>query len=317
MHKCKIKTLKDDNLKFHPNYKDFLDKNKKDIATVELQNPIESLMYIKGSRKEENIAMKRNMFGLFTIEVLVFGKRLNFLVDTGAQMSALKKEIAVDLNMELSDTGIDVGSISGASKEMKTFVCPYIVFANQILTEVPMIALDSMKLEIPIIKKDILNLDGILGWNVLSHFDFEIDDVNKRFRIINNNYDFDHQNMIKAPFPTLIVEDMHQELKLFGIDTGARVGWLSQEYMENRFDIDKTRDLNIIGFGVHGKEEMQLRSLDKYSCKLSRAEIKLKQVMSGRVDLLPGVDYTGVLGNEIFRNRKIRFINSKSMILFA
>ena len=71
------------------------------------------------------------------------------------------------------------------------------------------------------------------------------------------------------------------------------------------------------GFGVHGLERMDLKIIKQRTLYLDKAEITLKDTMTGRVRLFDDFAFDGVFGNEIFRKRRIRILNSANMVLLA
>ncbi|EFP61975.1 hypothetical protein HMPREF0983_01476 [Erysipelotrichaceae bacterium 3_1_53] len=72
-----------------------------------------------------------------------------------------------------------------------------------------------------------------------------------------------------------------------------------------------------MGFGVHGLEKMDLKIVKEWTLFVDKAEITLKDTMTGRVDLFEHFTFDGVFGNEIFKRRRIRIINSAGMVLLA
>ena len=102
----------------------------------------------------------------------------------------------------------------------------------------------------------------------------------------------------------------------FIIDTGAKQSWLGSAYIERR-DLPIVSEAKIIGFGVHGREELQTPIVDRLHVYADRADITLHGCISAFVEIFPGHPYDGIFGNEIFAGRRIRFVNSRNMLLLA
>ncbi len=167
------------------------------------------------------------------------------------------------------------------------------------------------KLKLPMIR-----MDGIIGWDILSTLDFEMDDISKLFIVMKNRYRFDYCNLIKGMFPIMILLDENSDMHLFGMDSGATVSWLNEaSALEAKRKV--VNEITAVGIGVHGAEQLNLKVFEGCEYRLFKAKIKITNINTGRTDVLPGLQLDGVLGNEIFRNRRIRFINSKGMVLLA
>ena len=105
-------------------------------------------------------------------------------------------------------------------------------------------------------------------------------------------------------------------MSLFGIDTGARQGWLGEGYIRRR-GLRVLNSMRVVGFGVHGREEFETQIAKSVTLHLDRARITMEGCMSALVDILPDITYDGVLGNEVFAGRRIRFVNSAGMVLLT
>ena len=75
--------------------------------------------------------------------------------------------------------------------------------------------------------------------------------------------------------------------------------------------------MELYGFGLHGIEEMSIQLIKRLDLYLYKAHIRLNYVHTGETDIFANLPLDGILGNEIFRNRRIRFINSKEKILLV
>ena len=94
----------------------------------------------------------------------------------------------------------------------------------------PVISLQAPRLSLT--NKGFYLFDGIIGWDILSQLDFEIDDVAKVFKVLENRYSFAYPNMVKALFPLLLVKDEKGNVLKMGLDTGARCGWVNKSRMQ-------------------------------------------------------------------------------------
>lgn len=114
----------------------------------------------------------------------------------------------------------------------------------------------------------------------------------------------------------MLVQDGKGNLLTMGFDSGARYGWMSQQAMK-QYGYELSEETSAMGFGVHGLEEMKIRLIKEMTLYLDRACITFQGVHTGRTNIFPNISLDGILGNEIFRNRRIRIVNSKEMVLLV
>ena len=146
--------------------------------------------------------------------------------------------------------------------------------------------------------------------------DFELDTIAGQMKVQKNRFRLDHPNLIPCSFPTLLLRETDGSVSLFGIDTGARQGWLGEGYIRRR-GLQVLNSMRVVGFGVHGREEFETQIAKSVTLHLDRARITMEGCMSALVDILPDITYDGVLGNEVFAGRRIRFVNSAGMVLLT
>ena len=263
-----------------------------------------------------SLPIVRNLFGLYEVRLLVNGQALRFIIDTGAQISGIRKQRAQVMHLEGLNGTLEVGSVGSTKLDMGAVRADSLCLGEICWDNVPLVLLDQQRFSLPFLQSDLLRFDGILGWDLLSRLDFELDTIEKRFKVVKNRYRFDHPNLIPCSFPTLIVREADGTSSLFGIDTGAKQSWLGSAYIERR-DLPIVSEAKIIGFGVHGREELQTPIVDRLHVYADRADITLHGCISAFVEIFPGHPYDGIFGNEIFAGRRIRFVNSRNMLLLA
>jgi len=257
--------------------------------------------------------IKRNRLGLYVCNVHIQGKELTFLLDTGAQISGILEKRAKSLKTTSLQQDVSVGSIGGKSTKSKCVSVDAMYFGALLIENQPLVVLDDKNFSIPYVNVKLMNFDGILGWDILSNFDFEIDDVNKQFSLLKMRDNFYIQNFIPTSFPCLCLLDQNKQPVIFGFDSGAKESWLAKEYMEQAH-LDVEHDQKAYGIGVLGIEAMELWIAKELDLFLYDHKIALEKVISGRVDMFRNVRIAGVLGNKIFRGRKIQVLSSKRYI---
>lgn len=279
-----------------------------------LQGP--SFVEVTCLRNDFTVPMSRSIFGLYMIPVKIQDTTYRFVIDSGAQISSLKSSLIAKLQLQKLPGTLPIGSVGGKEVPLHGYLLPELSFGALHIAHLPVIELTMRELSICIKDREFSMFDGILGWDILSKLDFELDDVAHQMRILTNCYRFPFPNMVKTAFPLFLVQDEKGNIFTMGFDSGARYSWMSETAMQ-QYGYIMSEEQTIMGFGVHGMEEMKIRLVNHLSLYLDRANIDLRFVHTGRTNIFPNLAFDGILGNEIFRNRRIRIINSKEMVLLA
>ena len=263
-----------------------------------------------------SIPMKRNLFGLLAIPVEVNQISCTFLIDTGAQISGLRSTCVKKVEAIPATGRIGIGSIGGKEKALSGCIVKQLRMGALQYHHMPMVILDEKDFAMRFGNIDLMGFDGIIGWDVLSQLDFEMDDIAKQFKVVKNKFRFPCRNMIMGSFPVFLCQKKNQEIALFGFDSGSKVSWLSDQFIEKE-QLQIICEGHAMGFGVHGFEKLPMKIVEQLQVTLDRGAITLKDTMSGRCDLFNGFTFDGVFGNEIFKGRRIRLINSKQVVLLV
>lgn len=268
------------------------------------------------TKEDFSIALRRNIFGLYLIPIRIHSHSYWFILDTGAQISSVRSHVLQEVKPKKLPGKLSIGSIGGKEKTMEGYLLSSLQLGELHIHQLPVIALDKQDFAMKIGNVDLFQFDGILGWDILSKLDFEIDDVGKQFKVMKNHYRFTYENMIPTMFPVLLVKDHYGRVLQMGLDTGSRMGWMN-EMKAKDYGFVLSEQVQAMGFGVHGMEEMKLRMVKEVDLYLFKAHVRIKNMMTGRTNIFPNFELDGILGNEIFKNRRIRMINSKAMVLLT
>lgn len=260
-----------------------------------------------------SMSMRRNKLGLYVCDIQIQGRTLIFLVDTGAQISGILKQSSEGLKLETLEQEVQVGSIGGSSKQTTCVRVEKMFFGAVEIDYQPFVLLEDKDFSLPYVNIKLMRFDGILGWDILCHFDFEMDDKHQLLTILHTPIKPMIENFIPASFPCICLMDQNGVPIIFGFDSGAKESWLGKHYIEAaKLSVAATQ--KAYGMGVLGMESFELWVVDALDLYLYDYKIFLQKVMSGRVDMFQSVAIAGVLGNKIFRNHKIQIFTSKHYI---
>lgn len=274
------------------------------IPEFNLNKNIEKRIY----SSHQVIPLKKHFTKVFSLEATINGKRVRLLVDTGAQISALFDGVNIDLKEEKEH--LIVGSISGQTQNQKLYRAKQVQFGGVELFNVGFTKLNPENFKILGIK--VLRIDGILGWDVLSQFDFSLSE--KALTIYTNIETSKQTNMIQTTFPTLLANDPSGHLVVLGFDSGAHNSWIAESEIQ-RMILPLKEQGNALTMGVHGLEKINVKVVEQVKYFLANHSILLKDIHTGYTQIFPNFKYNGILGNELLHGYTIYFINSKSVML--
>lgn len=317
MHTCKVKSTKPANIQKNEYMNIYKKVHNEDFANpyaqVYRQFPHTSISQFVFEEKTFSLPMKRNLFRLLEIKGKINQHKVTLLIDTGAQISAMRCSLFEKLNLKAYPP-LEIGSFGGSKIDLETVVVEEFAFGKMKVLNHPMIVLGEDTLQMKIGPLNLIHFDAILGWDILSRIDFELDDIAHQFKVIENTYRFKYPNFIKGSFPFMIGRRQNELVKL-GIDTGSYYSWISKDYMETN-QMEKM-EIETLSYGVHGKEKNASQMALHYDVLLDRGYIVLSELIQGPCQIFSHFKYDAVLGNEIFKGRRIRFLNSASMVLFT
>lgn len=317
MHKCKVQSTKPANIQ-KEEYNSIYHQIKHDdffqpLNKLYQQYPYSALSQIILEAKSFHIPMKRNLIQLLEIKGRIHQEKVRFLIDTGAQISAIRAPLFKKLGLK-TFPALEIGSFGGNKVALESVVVDVLAFGKIKVLHHPMIVLDDHTFQMKVGPIDLLSFDAILGWDILSRIDFELDDIQHCFKVVEQNVRFKYPNAIKGSFPFMLARGRNEVLKL-GIDTGAYYSWISKDYMKEH-QIQGI-PIETISYGVHGKEKNPSQMMPQFDLLLDRGYIQLTEIIQGPCDIFSTFHYDAILGNEIFKGRRIRFLNSVSMVLFT
>lgn len=326
MHRCKVVSSKHRVMIDDQMYQSMCAKICQPVFSDRLRMAKESITQhdfdeeVRIYQESFTLPMRRNMFGLLTIPVYINHVLCHFIVDTGAQISGIRSTTIEKVGACPTKGKLDVGSIGGKEKSMQGYRAKELQIGGLAYLNKAMIVLDqeqfSIEFSLGFASVDLMNFDGILGWDILSTLDFEMDDIAHEFRVLKNVYKFPTTNMVPGSFPVFLCKNTKGNVALFGFDSGSKVSWLSEAYIEKE-NVSIVASGDALGFGVHGMEKLPMKIVDELVVYLDRAKITLKDTMTGRCHLFENFTFDGVLGNQIFKGRRIRIVNSKNVVLLV
>lgn len=193
------------------------------------------------------INIKKDIAGLSNLSVKVANDSLDFVFDTGANISTTIKSVAQQLNMKIIPTDIEVGSITGNKVNAQLAVCKELKINNIVVQNAIFLVFDDKEMAFPQIDYQIY---GIIGYPIISAMK-EVQITRDGYFIVpqTETQIFEDSNMaLNGLTPLIYIDGKH-----YTFDTGADSTMLYYPYyIENRMEIDKNHQIEHIIFGGAG-----------------------------------------------------------------
>src|SRR5690554_3147691 len=198
-------------------------------------------------REPEILTMEKDLAGLNTLQVSSNNDTLDFVFDTGANISTTSRSVADRLNMNMIPVDIEVGTITGAKAEAQLAVCDEMCLGSILLRNVVFLVFPDEGLSFPQINYTIY---GILGYPVMEALnEIRITQDGKFIvPVIESAYSGNPNLALSGLTPLIYLNNRH-----FTFDTGAdRTMLYNAYYRENKEEIEKLYQPTSINFGGAG-----------------------------------------------------------------
>lgn len=218
-------------------------KNNLKIWTA-LENEPRQKIVMNGSTR---LKMEKDAAGLKNLKVDIGEGTMNFIFDTGANISTISTSAAQRLHMKIIPAAIDVDAITGISVKADLAVCKKLVLGNIIVENAVFLVFADNALSFSQIKYQI---NGILGFPVIEALKevqltkddyFIVPDTETKINTVSNL-------AIDGLSPLIFIDGKH-----FSFDTGADHTILyAPFYQENKKNIDRQYQVTKISMGGAG-----------------------------------------------------------------
>ena len=310
---CNYKEAKNTILTILNDYKKYLDNEQ----TNDYENSLKIWTALENApaqkvdvKKMTNIKMEKDIAGLNTLKMFADNYSLNFIFDTGANLSTTSLSVAKQLNMKIIPVDIKVGTITGDKVLAKLAVCNKLTMGNIDLFNVIFLVLPDEALSFPQINYQIY---GILGFPVIEAL--------KEIRITQNgnfivslveSTSSESSNMaMNGLTPLIYINDKH-----FTFDTGADQTILYQIfYTENQKEIDEKYQAEKISFGgAGGRKEFDGYNID-YILNIGGEQVKLENINLLKEKIKESETVYGNIGQDLIQKFDTMIINFDKMFI--
>jgi predicted aspartyl protease len=201
----------------------------------------------------ERIQLKliKDKVGLKNLKVAGGGDSIDFIFDTGANLSTVTRSSAQQLNMRIIPADIKVGTITGVQVNAQLAICPVLHIGTIEVRNAVFLVMADEGLSYPQIDYQI---HGIIGYPIIEAMK-EIQISQNDYFVVNNNptsIDAPSNMAMSALTPLIYINKRH-----FTFDTGADQTMLySNYYKEFQKEIEDNYKVETVSFaGAGGRKE--------------------------------------------------------------
>lgn len=318
MKHLKIKKIPFNDVKKHPAYHEAIQQIKR--ANEELSDNSKAFKAIMDDQPEMLVTrplddkvfhLNKHWLGMLFLDVRIGQESYRFLMDTGAQVSCIGQHLKQHPHIKEINARIPVGDAGGYKSDMALCSIEQLSFCDVTVSKPLVLVLNPDQLRLALFGMTVFQLDGILGWDILKHLDFEVD-LNRNLFFLTNK----ENNLFNFPpsdFPLVLLTDEQDRLLKFGLDIGARKSWVSEHLIE-------TCQLKVIGqktktmYGVNGKITSPTKIISSIQLKLGGHALHFKHIHTGFTGLLNDFELDGVLGIDVLKKHKLIVYNHQGVM---
>jgi predicted aspartyl protease len=252
----------------------------------------------------------KDLAGLNTLQIRQENDSLNFIFDTGANLSTTTDSIAELLQMQILPVRIQVGAITGQKVDAKLAVCDHLQLGSISFQQVVFLVLPNEALSFPQINYHIY---GILGFPVIEALGEIQITADNRFNVPEEKGLGNHTaNLAMHNLTPLIRIGKHH----YTFDTGAESSMLYQAfYLENKETIDHQYPVETLSFGGAGGVSTAQGFRINQTFDMAGKSVSLQNVYLFRDKIREDETVYGNIGQDIIRQFSKMTINFRQMYI--
>lgn len=280
----------------------------------EIGNDLYSLSGILGTNPEPHFSwgadnvtlpiLSFNYGGTPIIEVVLNGKSLRFIVDTGCSSTTISEETANECNIHQLEQSIPMIDANKSSSEASAGIAEQIILGDLSISHQPIFIVKNLSLDFFGIS--IGKMDGIIGWDILQQLNVVINWGEKYIRLSKpNRTRVNEPNLHAITSPFVTVRD-EQGIKYYlHLDTGAKQTELFQKALD-KGNLKYSKNGNKISFGVNSTKRTSSKRVKNFTLSLGQHQFNFDKIIATEESDISGfVKLDGRIGTDIFREGAI------------
>jgi len=255
--------------------------------------------------KEKNIVSvsEKSLGNLIVIDLRKDGLSASFVFDTGASITVVNRTTAEKFGAQETQEKVKGGGTAGIEQEIKLST-----FSEIKLGEYSLPAKDFIVVEDEVLKfgqdenGNDLQVDGFLGWDIISNLRWEYNHENLEFcfgESVTNENKMIFEDWNNMPLLNIIVDKKN---RVFGFDSGHTESIIGSLLYPNYKHIQSVNDDFV---GIDGKTTEEVKIAEKVELEINNVKIDIQNVSVVDRNVFPTSreDVCGLLGIDIVENR--------------
>lgn len=259
---------------------------------------------------------KDEFLNLFLIDVVINGKTIPLLFDTGGSKTAISKSLSEQVSLSISSNSVNAGGNTGKVDTFSMGIVTKLEIGNNSINNLNVIIIPDNQLDFGCDDKgNTLRINGILGWDVISSFKCTIDPHSRTYSIEKPKPSENKNLLFWDNMPIIRVKYGEHNIH-FGFDSGNTESVFSKEFIPLMQNKEEKKD-KIVGITEVIEEDAYL--IKKIRFNISNKNIELNNISVLKRNIFPTKEFNvmGLLAADIIQDHKcvIDFMNNNFQLL--
>lgn len=202
------------------------------------------------------LAMTVSAVGTPLVPVRIGDKVYNFWLDTGSSLTMLASDVAHDLNITplVRDT-LEIVTSTGRVRAMPALI-PELEIGQVVVQNAPTMIVEQSMMQMseprPLEQRKPVQIDGIIGFDIIRQLDLEVDYGESTLRVRNpaTSRPEADRNMFWVGLPVIRLTSTEGIPLHFGLDTGAQLTFVTETLLDKlQLEAARTESRRIGGLG--------------------------------------------------------------------
>lgn len=227
--------------------------------------------------RDVSFPMVRDKIGLFNVDVTINDTIQNFIFDTGANISVIKRSLIKNLGLTYIESDFYVSAFTGQRVDSDLAIAETLRIGELTFKNVVFLVLNDEDISFPQID---YYINGIIGFPVIEAMEEIRISKNDTIHVPQNPVEYNLSNFALDGLTPIIALNYKEDTLSFGFDTGARATTLYSPFYEKyKSEVDTNYDLQKFkSSGAGGVIEFEGYIIEDIDLKVGDSNARLKNL---------------------------------------
>lgn len=238
-------------------------------------------------------------YGPPMVDLVVEGRPMTFILDTGAAFSTIRRKLARELGVEDLGPPVQIGTSTDKKITGHFGVVHELRVGQAVIRDHGVLILEDENMTFKLLDGRVVDIAGVLGWNAIRNLAIVLDFPGRSFRIRKPEpRDYGTRNFFWLGYPLVRLTAANGQRLLFGYDSGSRNTSVGRGIFKILTFPGVRTESQAIG-GHAGVTTIETEVIDGFSLILDGLRYDIPDVRREDHDDAKFVNMTGVLGSDI------------------